>query len=145
MQVILVGAAIVNQVVTGETGTTIVLIGLTIFNVVLGLRQEAKAQASLAALEKMLKDIAWVRARRRCGGGRRSSWGAAPRHPVRPSSLRGVNRFPSCARQGGRGASSYLLTPPAPSRTGTRTAEGSGARGCWGEPNTVPPAVQATE
>jgi Ca2+-transporting ATPase len=61
MQLILVGAAIVNQVVTGETGTTIVLIGLTIFNAVLGLRQEAKAEASLAALEKMLKDIARVR------------------------------------------------------------------------------------
>ena len=61
MQIILVGAAIVNQVVTGETGTTIVLVGLTIFNAVLGLRQEAKAEASLSALEKMLKDIARVR------------------------------------------------------------------------------------
>ena len=50
MQIILVGAAIVNQVVTGEIGTTIVLIGLTVFNAVLGLRQEAKAEASLAAL-----------------------------------------------------------------------------------------------
>src|SRR4051794_30116201 len=60
MQIILVGAAIVNQAVTGEAGTTIVLIGLTVFNAVLGLRQEAKAQASLAALEKMLKDIARV-------------------------------------------------------------------------------------
>ena len=61
MQIILVGAAVVNQVVTGEVGTTIVLVGLTIFNAVLGLRQEAKAEASLAALEKMLKDIARVR------------------------------------------------------------------------------------
>jgi Ca2+-transporting ATPase len=61
MQIILVGAAVVNQVVTGEVGTTVVLIGLTIFNAVLGLRQEAKAEASLAALEKMLKDIARVR------------------------------------------------------------------------------------
>ena len=61
MQIILVGAAIVNQVVTGELGTTIVLIGLTIFNAVLGLRQEAKAEASLAALQKMLKEIARVR------------------------------------------------------------------------------------
>jgi P-type Ca2+ transporter type 2C len=61
MQIILVGAAIVNQVVTGEGGTTIVLVGLTIFNAVLGLRQEAKAEASLAALEKMLKDVARVR------------------------------------------------------------------------------------
>src|SRR5204863_823827 len=41
MQIILIGAAIVNQVVTGEWGTTIVLIGLTFFNAVLGLRQEA--------------------------------------------------------------------------------------------------------
>ena len=61
MQIILVGAAIVNQVVTGETGTTIVLIGLTIFNAVLGLRGESKAEASLAALEKMMKNIARVR------------------------------------------------------------------------------------
>ena len=37
------------------------LIGLTVFNAVLGLRQESKAEASLAALEKMLKDIARVR------------------------------------------------------------------------------------
>jgi Ca2+-transporting ATPase len=61
MQIILVGAAIVNQIVTHEKGTTLVLIGLTIFNAVLGLRQEAKAEASLAALQKMLKDIARVR------------------------------------------------------------------------------------
>ena len=61
MQIILVGAAVVNQVVTGESGTTIVLVGLTVFNAVLGLRQESKAEASLAALEKMLKDIARVR------------------------------------------------------------------------------------
>src|SRR6478735_8274639 len=61
MQIILVAAAIVNQIVTGELGTTIVLIGLTVFNAVLGLRQEAKAEASLAALQKMLKEIARVR------------------------------------------------------------------------------------
>jgi Ca2+-transporting ATPase len=61
MQIILVGAAVVNQVVTGEIGTTLVLVGLTVFNAVLGLRQEAKAEASLAALQKMLKDIARVR------------------------------------------------------------------------------------
>src|SRR6476646_2695349 len=60
MQIILVGAAVVNQIVTGEVGTTIVLVGLTVFNAVLGLRQEAQAEASLDALEKMLKDIARV-------------------------------------------------------------------------------------
>jgi Ca2+-transporting ATPase len=61
MQIILVGAAVVNQVVTGEIGTSLVLLGLTVFNAVLGLHQEAKAEASLAALQKMLKDIARVR------------------------------------------------------------------------------------
>src|ERR1700742_4136194 len=33
-QVILLAAAFVNQVVTGETGTTVVLAGLTVFNAV---------------------------------------------------------------------------------------------------------------
>jgi Ca2+-transporting ATPase len=61
MQIILVTAAIISLVVTGEWGTTLVLIGLTIFNAVLGLNQESKAEASLAALEKMLKNIARVR------------------------------------------------------------------------------------
>src|SRR6476469_4098620 len=51
MQIILVGAAVVNQIVTGEAGTTLVLLGLTVFNAVLGLHQESKAEASLAALE----------------------------------------------------------------------------------------------
>src|SRR5512139_3067208 len=51
MQILLLGAAIVNQVFTGELGTTLVLVGLTIFNAVLGMRGESKAEASLAALE----------------------------------------------------------------------------------------------
>jgi Ca2+-transporting ATPase len=61
MQIILLGAAILSLVVTRELGTTIVLIGLTIFNAVLGMRGEAKAEASLAALTKMMKNIARVR------------------------------------------------------------------------------------
>src|SRR5262245_26892699 len=61
MQIILVVAAVISFVVTREWGTTLVLIGLTIFNAVLGLNQESKAEASLAALEKMLKNIARVR------------------------------------------------------------------------------------
>ncbi len=44
-----------------ELGMSVVLVGLTIFNAVLGLNQESKAQASLSALEKMLKNIARVR------------------------------------------------------------------------------------
>ena len=61
MQIILLGAAVLSLVVTGEVGTTIVLVGLTIFNALLGLRGESKAEASLAALEKMMKNIARVR------------------------------------------------------------------------------------
>ncbi len=61
MQVILLAAAVVNQLVTGETGTTVVLAGLTVFNAVIGLRQEAKAEESVKALSQMMKTIARVR------------------------------------------------------------------------------------
>ncbi|HRQ38542.1 MAG TPA: cation-translocating P-type ATPase [Chloroflexota bacterium] len=61
MQILLLGAAVVNQIFTQEWGTTLVLIGLTIFNAVLGMSQESKAEASLSALEKMMKSIARVR------------------------------------------------------------------------------------
>jgi len=61
MQILLLGAAIVNQIFTQELGTTLVLVGLTIFNAALGRSQESKAEASLAALEKMMKNIARVR------------------------------------------------------------------------------------
>ena len=61
MQIILLGAAVVSLVVTGDVGTTIVLVVLTVFNAVLGLRGESKAEASLAALTKMMKNIARVR------------------------------------------------------------------------------------
>jgi P-type Ca2+ transporter type 2C len=61
MQMLLLGAAIVNVIVTGEWGTTIVLLLLTVFNAVLSLRGESKAAESVGALEKMLKNIARVR------------------------------------------------------------------------------------
>jgi Ca2+-transporting ATPase len=61
MQFVLLGAAIINQVFTEEWGTTLVLVGLTIFNAVLGLRGEEKAEASLAALAKTMKNITRVR------------------------------------------------------------------------------------
>jgi Ca2+-transporting ATPase len=61
MQIILLGAAVLSLVFTREWGTTIVLVALTVFNAVLGMRGEAKAEASLAALEKMMKNIARVR------------------------------------------------------------------------------------
>jgi Ca2+-transporting ATPase len=61
MQIILLVAAIINQLFTGEWGTTLVLVCLTVFNAVLGLRGEAKAEASLAALAGTMKNIARVR------------------------------------------------------------------------------------
>ncbi|MFC1923651.1 cation-translocating P-type ATPase, partial [Chloroflexota bacterium] len=61
MQIILLGAAVINQIFTGEWGTTLVLIGLTIFNAILALRGEAKAEASLAALAGTMKAITRVR------------------------------------------------------------------------------------
>src|SRR3954447_17007261 len=61
MQVLLVAAAIISFLVTRELGATLVLLGLTVFNAVLGMRGESKAEASLAALEQMLKSIARVR------------------------------------------------------------------------------------
>jgi Ca2+-transporting ATPase len=61
MQMVLVGAAVVNLLVTGELGTTVVLLGLTVFNAILGLNQEAKAEAAVASLQHMLKTVARVR------------------------------------------------------------------------------------
>jgi P-type Ca2+ transporter type 2C len=61
MQLILLAAALVNQVVTQDTGTTVVLAGLTVFNAVIGLRQESKAEESVKALSQMMKTIARVR------------------------------------------------------------------------------------
>jgi Ca2+-transporting ATPase len=61
MQIILLVAAVVNLLVTDEAGTTILLAGLTVLNAVIGLRQEAKAEESVAALAQMMKTIARVR------------------------------------------------------------------------------------
>ena len=52
-----------NLVVTGDVGASVVLAGLTVFNAVIGLRQEARAEDSVKALVPMMKTIAG------CGGG----------------------------------------------------------------------------
>jgi P-type Ca2+ transporter type 2C len=54
MQIVLLGAAIVSMVALQEFSTGIVIIGLTVLNAILGLNQEGKAAASVAALQKML-------------------------------------------------------------------------------------------
>jgi Ca2+-transporting ATPase len=61
MQIVLLVAAVINQIVTGDAATTVVLAGLTVFNAVVGLRQEAKAEESVKALAQMMKTIARVR------------------------------------------------------------------------------------
>jgi Ca2+-transporting ATPase len=61
MQIILLAAAAISLLVTGDVGTSIVLAGLTVFNAVIGLRQEAKAEESVKALAQMMKTIARVR------------------------------------------------------------------------------------
>ena len=61
MQIILLAAAVINAIVTDDVGTTVLLAGLTVLNAVIGLRQEAKAEESVAALSQMMKTIARVR------------------------------------------------------------------------------------
>jgi len=61
MQIILLAAAVINSLVTDDVGTSILLAGLTVFNAVIGLRQESKAEASVEALAQMMKTIARVR------------------------------------------------------------------------------------
>ncbi len=61
MQIILLAAAGVSLFVTGDVATSVLLAGLTVFNAVIGLRQEAKAEESVKALAQMMKTIARVR------------------------------------------------------------------------------------
>ena len=61
MQILLVGAAVVNILVTGDWGTTIVLLLLTVFNAALSLHGEASAAASLESLQSTMKDTARAR------------------------------------------------------------------------------------
>src|SRR5262249_33150600 len=53
MQIVLLGAAIISIWIK-EWSTALLLIALTLFNAFLALRQEGKAEASVAALQKML-------------------------------------------------------------------------------------------
>ncbi len=93
MQIVLLVAGIVTIVALQQWGTGIVLLGLTLFNAMMGLRQEGKAEASVAALQKMLIVKTRVRrdgqvvqlparragtGRHRPGGGRRSGAGRRP-------------------------------------------------------------------
>ena len=60
MQLILVGAAIVSLVIQ-QWSTAIVLAVITLFNALVGLRQEGKAESAMNALQSMMKATARVR------------------------------------------------------------------------------------
>jgi Ca2+-transporting ATPase len=53
MQIVLLAAGVVSILIQ-QLGTGIVLLGLTLFNAMMGMSQEGKAEASVAALQKML-------------------------------------------------------------------------------------------
>ncbi|HEY4754065.1 MAG TPA: HAD-IC family P-type ATPase [Candidatus Limnocylindrales bacterium] len=61
MQIVLLIAGIVSLFIPNQVATGIVLIGLTALNAALGLNQEGKAEASVAALAKMMVVKAKVR------------------------------------------------------------------------------------
>jgi P-type Ca2+ transporter type 2C len=60
MQIILVGASIVSLVIQ-QWSTAVVLILITLFNALVGLRQEGKAESAMNALQSMMKATARVR------------------------------------------------------------------------------------
>jgi P-type Ca2+ transporter type 2C len=60
MQLILVGASVVSLVIQ-EWSTAIVLIVITLFNALVGLRQEGEAESAMNALQSMMKATARVR------------------------------------------------------------------------------------
>ncbi len=61
MQIVLVVSGVITYVAIQDIGTAVVLIGLTIFNAIIGLQQEGKAEESVAALTKMLRVEARIR------------------------------------------------------------------------------------
>ena len=60
MQIILLVAAVISLVI-GQWSTGLVLIALTVFNAVTGLRQEGKAESAMNALKSLMKLTARVR------------------------------------------------------------------------------------
>ena len=61
MQIVLLAAGILSLFIPGQVPTGVVLIGLTLLNAAMGLNQEGKATASVAALQKMMVVQAKVR------------------------------------------------------------------------------------
>ena len=52
MQIVLLAAGVLSLFLPGQVATGVVLIGLTLFNAAMGLNQEGKASASVAACRR---------------------------------------------------------------------------------------------
>ena len=113
MQIVLLVAAVVNLIVTGELGTSVVLAGLTLFNAVIGLRQEAKAEESVKALAQMMKTITRVR-RGRPGDRDRRRGARGRRRRARRGRQQGARRRPDLRRGHARdrGSRTHRREPP---------------------------------
>ena len=61
MQLVLLAAGVLSLFIPDQVPTAVVLIGLTLLNAAMGLNQEGKAEASVAALQKMMVVNAKVR------------------------------------------------------------------------------------
>jgi P-type Ca2+ transporter type 2C len=61
MQIVLLAAGILSLFIPSQVATGVLLIGLTLLNAAMGLNQEGKASASVAALQKMMVVQAKVR------------------------------------------------------------------------------------
>ena len=61
MQIVLLAAGVLSLFIPNQVATGVVLIGLTLLNAAMGLSQEGKASASVAALQKMMVVKAKVR------------------------------------------------------------------------------------
>ena len=101
MQIVLLGAAVVSIVALQEFTTGIVLIGLTVFNAVIGLHQEGKAEESVAALQKMMMIKARVRRDGAAGRDRRRGAGARATSSLR-GRRQGPGRRPAARRRDAR-------------------------------------------
>lgn len=55
MQIILLVTGLISPIVLGDAQTAFLLLGLTVLNAILGMSQEAKAEASLASLRSMMQ------------------------------------------------------------------------------------------
>ena len=89
MQIVLLVAGIGSIYPIKEYGTGILIVFLTLFNAVLGLRQEGKAAEAVAALQKMM--IIKARVRR---DGNLAEVPADSSSPATPSDSRPATSFP---------------------------------------------------